>query len=159
MTVIELPSENGDKPDLWIHSPVALDKPLIEALESIGNVKHVVSPNYEHVKYALEWQKYFIFKGKQVNMWASPGLSEKVPEVDWTGELPFGCRFSDNQSEITRAKYPTEMWDLDELQVLHIDCESGNNRKNTQCLSGFLDTHNAIYFCLQYFFFFLKFQF
>lgn len=37
---------------LWVHSPVFLDDELKEALTQLGPVKHVVSPNYEHVKYA-----------------------------------------------------------------------------------------------------------
>lgn len=35
---------------LWVHSPVELDEPLRKALEGLGPVGHVVSPNYEHVK-------------------------------------------------------------------------------------------------------------
>lgn len=35
---------------LWVHSPVELDEPLRQALEEIGPVGHIVSPNYEHVK-------------------------------------------------------------------------------------------------------------
>lgn len=35
---------------LWVHSPVELDTPLREALDKVGPVMHIVSPNYEHVK-------------------------------------------------------------------------------------------------------------
>lgn len=35
---------------LWVHSPVELDVPLREALDQLGPVGHIVSPNYEHVK-------------------------------------------------------------------------------------------------------------
>lgn len=35
---------------LWVHSPVELDGPLREALDKVGPVQHIVSPNYEHVK-------------------------------------------------------------------------------------------------------------
>ena len=35
---------------LWVHSPVALDALLNTALAGIGDVQHVVSPNFEHVK-------------------------------------------------------------------------------------------------------------
>jgi hypothetical protein len=37
---------------LWVHSMVALDDELRQALSELGPVKHIVSPNYEHVKYA-----------------------------------------------------------------------------------------------------------
>lgn len=45
MAVVKLPDGS-----LWVHSPVDLDKPLKEALASLGPVGHIVSPNYEHVK-------------------------------------------------------------------------------------------------------------
>jgi len=86
MTVIELPSANGV--DLFVHSPVNLDEPLRQALDKIGTVKHVVSPNYEHVKYAKEWQEAF----PEANMWACPGLMEKEPQVQWAGEIPYSAR-------------------------------------------------------------------
>lgn len=35
---------------LWVHSPVELDDSLRAALEKLGPVGHIVSPNYEHVK-------------------------------------------------------------------------------------------------------------
>lgn len=35
---------------LWVHSPVELDGPLRKALDKVGPVMHIVSPNYEHVK-------------------------------------------------------------------------------------------------------------
>ena len=55
MTVIQLKKSSlssDESNELFIHSPVFLDPPLIEALEKLGTVKHVVSPNYEHVRYA-----------------------------------------------------------------------------------------------------------
>ena len=47
MAVLRL--SNGS---LWVHSPVQLDDTLAAALDELGDVKHIVSPNYEHVKYA-----------------------------------------------------------------------------------------------------------
>lgn len=41
---------------LWVHSPVALDEDMRGALEDLGGeVKYIMSPNYEHVKFAQEW--------------------------------------------------------------------------------------------------------
>ena len=60
-TVVALPPSSGGggggtkKPDLWVHSPVGLDGPLLKAISELGNVKYVVSPNYEHVKFAPQW--------------------------------------------------------------------------------------------------------
>lgn len=60
----------------------------MEAIDRLGTVKHVVSPNYEHVKYAKDWQKVYI----NANFWACPGLAEREPDVKWTGEIPFSAK-------------------------------------------------------------------
>lgn len=39
---------------LWVHSPVNLDDDLAAALAELGEVKHIVTPNYEHTKYAQQ---------------------------------------------------------------------------------------------------------
>ena len=54
-TVIVRGGNNGWLPrseegGLWVHSPVSLDALLNTALAGIGEVHHVVSPNFEHVK-------------------------------------------------------------------------------------------------------------
>ena len=39
---------------IWVHSPVSLDADLAAALAELGEVKHIVSPNYEHTKFAQQ---------------------------------------------------------------------------------------------------------
>lgn len=39
---------------IWVHSPVNLDDDLAAALAEIGEVKHIVTPNYEHTKFAQQ---------------------------------------------------------------------------------------------------------
>lgn len=39
---------------LLVHSPVALDEALAGALARLGPIRHIVSPNYEHVKHAAQ---------------------------------------------------------------------------------------------------------
>lgn len=122
MTVIRL-SNN----DLVIHSPVGLDPPLLEALENIGGrIKHVISPNYEHVKYAKEWGDKFT----DAHMWGCPGLMEREEKVRWSGEIGFHTRppgFSEWSGGKTGKELETandaRMWDWNELQPLHIDVE------------------------------------
>ena len=120
MTVIKMQSD-----ELVVHSPVGLDPPLIEALEKLGTVAHVISPNYEHVKYASQWAKQY----PNAKMWGCPGLSDREPETRWTGEVPFGARppgFA-GMNCIDTNNIPgnnEEMWDWDELQPLHIDTEA-----------------------------------
>jgi len=122
MTVIQLSSsstENNGKPDLWVHSPVGLDEDLISAIDELGTVKHVVSPNYEHVKYAKQWADQY----PNANIWGCPGLMERETHVRWTGELPFDCRPPTyNDSKATTSK--ENMWDWNEIQPLHLNIET-----------------------------------
>ena len=124
MTVIRL-SNN----DLVIHSPIGLDPPLLEALQKLdGRVVHVISPNYEHVKYAAQWGEKFT----DANMWGCPGLMEREDQVRWTGEIGFHARppgysewigANDKCIEETTAN-ESNMWDWKELQPFHIDVEA-----------------------------------
>ena len=104
MTVIELPVEGSSTPDLWVHSPVFLDGPLQDLLQKIGTVRYVVSPNYEHVKFAAQWA--IAYPGAE--MWACPGMMSQEPETRWTKEIPNGARCE-------------ELWPG--IQALHSNCE------------------------------------
>jgi hypothetical protein len=120
MTVIELERDGG----LWVHSPVALDGPLREALQKLNApVKYVVSPNYEHVKFAKQWATAF----PEASMWGCPGLMERLPDIDWAGEIPHSCRppaWPDtNASSNSRTNLPPTCWDWNEIQPLHVDTE------------------------------------
>lgn len=39
---------------LWVHSPVKLDPELKAAMDALGPVKHIVTPNFEHNKSAQQ---------------------------------------------------------------------------------------------------------
>ena len=134
MTVIELPNPNNNKnkkSDLFIHSPVQLDEKLQDALQSLGNVKYIVSPNYEHVKYAKSWGEAY----PNAYMIACPGMMEREPDVNWTNEIPYGYRPSsffngdtDDTNTVGGGGDDDEammegMWDYDIIQPLHIDLE------------------------------------
>jgi hypothetical protein len=141
MTVIQLPllsSSSTDENELVIHSPVQLDKALIDVLTHLGKVTHIISPNYEHVKYAKQWAEYY----PTAKVWGCPGLSNRVLDVQWTGEVPFGARppgFYKSTTDQTTALLDnsqiveqgssgsdvvvTGMWDWDILQPMHIDIE------------------------------------
>lgn len=125
MVVIELgtssPGADG-KPDLFVHSPVSLDDRLADAIDAIGTVKHVVSPNYEHVKFAYLWAERY----PDANIWGCPGLMEREPNVRWTGEIPYGARppgWPEGPERSSKAK-PEAMWDWDEICPLHVDVEA-----------------------------------
>ena len=117
MTIIEL--ETGG---LWIHSPVGLDGPLKAALRDklIGNVKYVVSPNYEHVKYAKQWNEQY----PQAYMWGCPGLMERMPEINWTGEIPSNYVPGQSINNISESDSDDSIWDyVNEIVPYHIDME------------------------------------
>jgi len=118
-TIIQLSSETTDgNKELLIHSPVGLDPPLIDALTKLGTVTHVISPNYEHVKYAYQWANQY----PNAKIWGCPGLSEKETNVKWTGEVPYGARPEGYGQDETQ--HNNEMWDWEEVQPIHIDIES-----------------------------------
>jgi len=119
MTVVELStrSNNSSKPDLFVHSPVQLDQSLMEGIDKLGTVKHVISPNYEHIKYAKEWQEAY----PDALMWACPGLMERDKNVKWTGEIPHSARPPTYPNG--SIEKPEEMWDWDEIAPLHFDVE------------------------------------
>eukprot|EP00913_Durusdinium_trenchii_P012151 g11412.t1 len=78
MAVIRLPSGA-----LWVHSPVELDVHLRAQLAELGPVQHVVSPNFEHVKYAKQWKEAY----PEATLWGSPGMIEKFPKIPYDREL------------------------------------------------------------------------
>lgn len=121
MTVVELPSSTGDdKPDLFVHSPVNIDGPMLEAIAKLGNVKYVMSPNYEHLKYAAAWYQNF----PDADMWACPGLPERKDDVKWDGEIANGFRPKGwKGGEGTPISPDMGLWDTDILQPLHLDIE------------------------------------
>jgi hypothetical protein len=136
-------------PELLIHSPVQLDPPLISALSQLGTVSHIISPNYEHVKYAQSWSEYY----PHAKVWGCPGLMDRMPHVRWTGELVEGTRppgyyhsSSSNPTTTTTTTTTTTrdntstttttemkgggvgyidgmMWDWNDVQPLHINTE------------------------------------
>ena len=93
--------------ELWIHSPIDLDEKTKSEIDKIGTVKHVVSPNYEHLKYAKQWKRAY----PNAILWACPGLKEKKK-----GEIPY-------DKDLGETKEWKEMW-IDEFEMVHWDCES-----------------------------------
>lgn len=108
MCVIACENPTGP-PQLFIHSPVSLDEQLIDAIDSLGEVKWVVSPNYEHLKYAKEWKYHY----RNAKMIACPGLMDREPGV-YDVEIPYGIKPGDVNEDL---------WDLEEIQAKHVDCE------------------------------------
>jgi hypothetical protein len=69
MTVIQL--SNGDS---WLHSPIAYQAELANAIEAMGPIRHIVSPNKIHYAHVQEWKDAF----PDAITWASPGVRERA---------------------------------------------------------------------------------
>mmetsp|Transcript_36312 Transcript_36312/g.85181 ORF Transcript_36312/g.85181 Transcript_36312/m.85181 type:complete len:337 (-) Transcript_36312:1251-2261(-) len=70
---------------LWVHSPVELDADMRSAISDIGGeVKYIVSPNYEHMKFAKQWFEAF----PNAAACGCPGIKEKYPDVGYQTEVP-----------------------------------------------------------------------
>ena len=94
MTIVQLASG-----DLFLHSPIAFDAALAAHLQSLGRVRHLVSPNRGHYAHIGEWTRAF----PNAVAWASPGVRERArsqgvdvqfqrdleaqPPPDWRDEI------------------------------------------------------------------------
>jgi len=124
MTVVQLPNQKDDTFDLWVHSPVELDDELRASLAKLGTVKYVVSPNYEHLKYAHQWSVEY----PDAYMWGCPGLMEKLPDIEWEGEILVSAlnkKKNQDNFEAHDDKSPSykNCWDFNTIVPLHVDCE------------------------------------
>mmetsp|Transcript_26219 Transcript_26219/g.43427 ORF Transcript_26219/g.43427 Transcript_26219/m.43427 type:complete len:311 (-) Transcript_26219:250-1182(-) len=95
MAVVRLP-DGG----LWVHAPVQLDDQLETQLAELGPIKHIVTPNTEHQKFAPSWVLAF----PDAVSYACPGLRERKPGV-WTRSL---SELLDEPSGVTSMQPPTE---------------------------------------------------
>ena len=78
MTVIRM--KNGD---LWVCAPVALDRATKAAVDALGPVKHIVTPNTEHLTWARDWIQAY----PEATSYACPGLMERKPEIGYDCEV------------------------------------------------------------------------
>ena len=69
MTVVRL--KNGD---LFLHSPIAFEPALAGRLQSMGRIRHLVSPNQFHYAHIGQWSRAF----PDAVTWASPGVRARA---------------------------------------------------------------------------------
>lgn len=67
----------------WVWSPVALSEELADAVESVGPVRFIVSPNKIHHLFLAEWA----VRWPDARLYAPPGLAKKKPELEFDEEL------------------------------------------------------------------------
>ena len=68
---------------VWVWSPVALTEALAGAVEAIGPVRYIVSPNKLHYLFLHEWA----VRWPDARLYAPPGLARKRPELRFYAEL------------------------------------------------------------------------
>jgi hypothetical protein len=67
----------------WVWSPIALSEGLAGAVDAIGQVGHIVSPNKLHHLFIGEWAK----RWPAARLYAPPGLARKRPDLRFDAEL------------------------------------------------------------------------
>ena len=68
---------------VWVWSPVALTDELADAVQAIGPVRYIVSPNKIHHLFLREWAH----RWPDARLYAPPGLARKKPELRFYAEL------------------------------------------------------------------------
>ncbi|QLC23283.1 DUF4336 domain-containing protein [Parasphingopyxis sp. CP4] len=69
--------------DLWIWSPVALTEELAGAVNALGPVKHLVSPNKIHHLFLSEWQAAY----PEAQLWGPESTVTKREDLTFAGSL------------------------------------------------------------------------
>jgi len=67
----------------WVWSPIALTPELERAVDSIGPVCHIVSPNKIHHLFLKEW----VERWPEARLHAPPGLARRKPGLHFDAEL------------------------------------------------------------------------
>ncbi|KAA2241123.1 DUF4336 domain-containing protein [Salinarimonas soli] len=80
---------------LFIWSPVALSERLREAVDALGEVRHLIAPNAHHHLFLADWQRAY----PTAKLYAPPGLPRRrkdlrfdidlgdAPDAAWAGDL------------------------------------------------------------------------
>ena len=80
---------------LLVHSPVEYTENLGKCIDNLGgDVGHIISPNYEHLKYAKQWSDQY----PNAMKYACPGLPDRLPEIKWSVELGYDVPLEFNNS-------------------------------------------------------------
>jgi hypothetical protein len=69
--------------DLWVCSPIPRDAELRGELDSLGPVRHLVSPNKLHHLFLGDWSRAF----PEARLYASPGLKRRRRDLAFHAEL------------------------------------------------------------------------
>ena len=78
MVVARLADESA-----WIWSPIPLTAEVEAAVRSVGEVRHIVTPNKVHNLYLAEWAERF----PDAKIYAPPGLAKRRPQLRFDHSL------------------------------------------------------------------------
>ncbi|HTW88144.1 MAG TPA: DUF4336 domain-containing protein [Candidatus Binataceae bacterium] len=78
MTIVRLADRS-----LWVCSPIALSPPLAEAINALGHVRHLVSPNKVHHLFLGQWALAW----PDAKLYSSPGLTRRRRDLTFANEL------------------------------------------------------------------------
>jgi len=82
MTVIQLKSL-----ELVVISPIQMSDALVNHLNELGTVKHIIAPNLYHYLFATKFKALY----PQATFWAAPGLALKTPNLPIDREITEGA--------------------------------------------------------------------
>jgi hypothetical protein len=68
---------------VWVWSPIALTKAVADAVEAVGPVSYIVSPNKLHHLALPEWRRHW----PDARLYAPPGLAPKQKQLHFDAEL------------------------------------------------------------------------
>ena len=89
---------------IWVWSPIALTKELAGAVEALGPVGHIVSPNKLHHLFLPEWKQHW----PDARLYAPPGLARKKKQLHFDAELgdnPDGAWLTDIDQAVFRGSF------------------------------------------------------
>lgn len=78
MAVARLPDDS-----VWVWSPIALTGDLARAVEDLGPVRYIVSPNKIHHLFLSGW----VERWPEARLYAPPGLARKRPDLHFSAAL------------------------------------------------------------------------
>ncbi|HEX5961617.1 MAG TPA: DUF4336 domain-containing protein [Rhodanobacteraceae bacterium] len=98
MTVVRLRDAT-----IWCHSPTAPDAGLFAAIDALGPVRQLVSPNMLHYAFIAAWKRRY----PEATAWASPGVRKRAASQHI--EVAFDADLADT---------PPQVWvtDIDQLR-------------------------------------------
>jgi hypothetical protein len=71
MTVVRLSTG-----DLWLHSPIAFSGDLLQSLQELGAIRHLVAPNWIHYAHLQDWADAM----PAAETWMAPGVTERAAD-------------------------------------------------------------------------------